>query len=91
MATWITFKNDLLEGGLPQNRETMAPQKLTSLSTWQHFLLGSFHGDEVSWTTSNPHTRNLAFTDLQLEASFKNRFSILSVITTIVGNNLFLD
>jgi hypothetical protein len=62
---WFTLQSRLLQWGLLGMNE-----KMTWMPTWQHFLLGEFSGGQVSWTTSNPRTRNLTSGELQLEAIF---------------------
>jgi hypothetical protein len=43
-------------------------EKMTWLSTWQHFPLEEFSRGQVSWATSNPQARNSTFREFQLEA-----------------------
>jgi hypothetical protein len=40
---------------------------VTWLPTWQYFFEEGFSGSQVSWATSKPQTKNLAFRELQLE------------------------
>ena len=43
MATWIIFKNHLLEVGLTQNRETMALQTLTTVGLFYSIMREDLH------------------------------------------------
>ena len=48
MVTWIVFINYLLEVGLPQNRETMTLQRLTSVDLFL-FSFYIMHEDPHEW------------------------------------------
>ena len=50
-------------------------QKMTSLSMWQHFLVGEFSKGQVSWAISKLWTTNLASGEIQLEAVYLFIFS----------------
>ena len=43
MATWIIFKNHLLEVGLTQNRETMALRMLTTVGLFYFIMCEDPH------------------------------------------------
>ena len=54
------------------------------------FFLGEFSGGQVSWATSNPHTRNSAPENSNLRHFLNDFYSILSTIPTVASNNLVL-
>jgi hypothetical protein len=43
MVTWIIFKNHLVEVGPTQNRETMAPQTLTTIGLFYFIMCEDPH------------------------------------------------
>ena len=43
MVTWIVFKNLLLKVGLPQNRDTMALQTLTTVDLFYFIMYEDIH------------------------------------------------
>ena len=43
MVTWTIFKNHLLEGGLTQNRETMALRTLTTVDLFYSIMCEDLH------------------------------------------------
>jgi hypothetical protein len=45
----------------PTHRTLSMDGRKTWLPISQHFLLGEFYGDHVSWPTSNPHKKKLGF------------------------------
>ena len=61
-------------------------KKLTWWPTWQIFLARGVLQRSCFLGNLKPHTRNLVFGELQLEAFSFNRFSILSAIPTVASN-----
>lgn len=57
-------------------RTSSMDEKTTWLATWQHGMLGEFSRGRVSWVTSNPHIRNLAYGELELVAFSFFKFKI---------------
>jgi len=70
-------------------RTLSTDQKFTRSPTWQHFCWG-VSGDQVSWKTSNPQTRNptLHRTPYNSRLFLKYNFPSFLSIRTIASNNL---
>ena len=83
---WFTFRSRILWW-----RSLYMDEEMTWLPTWWHFLKGEFFGGQVSWATSTPRIRNLAFGELQLECKYFFLREIFSLLFSLFSMTVLGD